>query len=137
MRVVLYKEKKEQMATIPKILIVEDSYFNQVLLESLLSSWGFETILCKDVEDALVILQDNNLSLILLDIMLPGLDGFDFLINKRKSQNNTPVIAISAKTDDHTIARAKELGALHFIKKPIDTNELLSTISIYLNKKAN
>lgn len=119
-----------------KILIVEDSYINQVLLESLVSSWGYETHTCSRADKGLEALEtDNSIKLVLLDLMLPGMDGFEFLDQKNKLGNNLPVIVLSAKTDGDSIARVLRLGASEFLYKPINTELLKTKITNYLNQQ--
>lgn len=116
----------------PKTLIVKDTYFNQVLVESLLNSWGIETITCKDAKKGLAALTENEINLIILDLMMPGMDGFEFLSRKRQMKDETPVIVVSGKVDSEAIARALELGAKEFITKPIKSEVSQAAINIHI-----
>lgn len=66
--------------------------------------------------------------LVILDLMLPSLDGFDVLRNMRNFKNTTPVIILSALSDSDNIIKGLDLGAIDFVKKPFDLNELLARV---------
>jgi DNA-binding response OmpR family regulator len=66
--------------------------------------------------------------LVILDLMLPTLDGFEVLRNMRNFQSKTPVIILSALSDTEQIIKGLDLGAIDYIKKPFDLNELLARI---------
>ncbi|MDD3567713.1 MAG: response regulator [Bacteroidales bacterium] len=123
------------MSQVPKILIVEDSYFNQVLVESLLNSWGIGTTTCKNAEDALSNLANEHFELVILDLMLPGMDGFEFLSKKKQLNDSTPVIIVSAKADKASIERTKELGATDFLAKPFRSETFKLLITKHLNQQ--
>lgn len=123
------------MNPIAKILIIEDSYFNQVLVESLVSSWGYDTQTCSRADKGLEVLAtDSTIKLVILDLMLPGMDGFEFLAKKRELGSDVPVIVVSAKTDEESIRKAQALGAVDFQKKPINSHILQSTIGRYIDQ---
>ncbi len=119
-----------------KILIIEDSYFNQVLVESLVSSWGYETLTCSRADKGLEALaKDFSIKLVILDLMLPGMDGFEFLAKKRELGSDVPVIVVSAKTDGKSIRKAQALGAVDFLNKPIISELFKTKITNYLNQQ--
>ncbi|HXO76045.1 MAG TPA: response regulator transcription factor, partial [Puia sp.] len=68
--------------------------------------------------------------LVILDLMLPTLDGFEVLRNMRNFKNKTPVIILSALSDTDQIIKGLDLGAIDYIKKPFDLNELLARVRI-------
>jgi CheY-like chemotaxis protein len=113
-----------------KVLIIDDSLTNNVLLESLLQSVGIDSTLAYSGKEALKILKTEKPSLILLDIMMPDMDGFMVLdhINKNESTQNIPVIMITAKDDNESIMRAKNAGVKDFILKPIDIEKVLESV---------
>ncbi|MGC9342822.1 MAG: response regulator [Bacteroidales bacterium] len=121
------------------ILIIDDSNTNVVLLEAILSTKGFTTITALSVKEALSLIKDRKPHLILLDLMMPEIDGFEFL-EKVRSENQlseVPVIVVSALTDEENIMKSKKYGAIEFIKKPVDINSLVSTVeSIFNNPSA-
>jgi DNA-binding response OmpR family regulator len=123
------------MNPIAKILIIEDSYFNQVLVESLVSSWGYDTQTCSRADKGLEVLAtDSTIKMVILDLMLPGMDGFEFLAKKRELGSDVPVIVLSAKTDVESLRRVNELGAVEYLNKPLNTGVLKTKITNYLNQ---
>ncbi|MFP4555824.1 MAG: response regulator [Bacteroidales bacterium] len=118
-----------------KILVVEDVYFNQVLIETLLTDWGYTAILASNTSEALEALKNEMPDIIILDLMLPGTDGFHFLKEKSSMNNTTPVIVVSAKTDTNTFIKAKEYGVAEYITKPYNSIDLKNKLNNYLNQQ--
>jgi CheY-like chemotaxis protein len=115
-----------------KILLVEDIYFNQVLIQSLLTDWGYDVILAENGSEALAKMQSEKPNLIVLDLMLPIMDGFKFLEEKRNIGINTPVIVLSARNDMESINKAISLGAVDYITKPFNSNDLSNKLEAFL-----
>lgn len=113
-----------------KVLIIDDSLTNNVLLESLLQSEGIDSKIAYNGKEALSILQKETPALILLDIMMPDMDGFMVIdqLNKNESTKNIPVIMITARDDNESIAKAKNAGVKEFIIKPIDLKKVIETV---------
>ena len=112
-----------------KILIVDDSSTNILLVEGLLSNEGYEVFSATSVNEALDMLKHELPDLIILDLMMPRVNGFH-LLKKVKSNPRTkqiPVIILSAKTDQQSFELAKSLGAREYFCKPV-------TISLFLKK---
>jgi PleD family two-component response regulator len=101
----------------PIILIVEDSIINSRFCESLLKKNGFETEVCTDGESALEFLTKNSPDLILLDIIMPGIDGYQFSesIKSNPRLKDTPVIFLSAMNDEESIIKGFKSGGVDFI----------------------
>jgi len=118
-----------------KILVIEDYDFNQLLAESLLKVWGYKPIVSNNAMDALQLLKKEKFDMILLDLMMPKMDGFEFLRHLHKRKDNTPVIVISALTDEENIEKAMGLGAISYITKPYDSQYLKSKLSSYFSQK--
>lgn len=111
-----------------KILLVEDEKKLAGFVCSALNQAGH---LCEHhpngsagLEAAMI----GEFDLVILDIMLPSLDGFQVLSNMRKFQNHTPVIILSALNDTDNVIKGLDLGAIDYIKKPFDLNELLARV---------
>ena len=111
-----------------KILVVDDSTINNILLQNLLEENGFEVISALNGYDALEILNKNKIGIILLDIMMPKFSGFDFLKQLMVRKIKVPVIAISANSDYEYKKKSLEMGAKDFITKPIQLNSLIRKI---------
>lgn len=118
------------MSDTKNILIIDDSNTNVVLLEAVLNTKGFETQTALSVKDAIPLIQQKRPSLILLDLLMPEVSGFDFLEKVREEHNlfDIPVVVVSALTDDTNINKTKQLGVVEFIKKPIDISSLVDTV---------
>jgi len=117
-----------------EILIIDDSWTTLVLLEWFLADNGFKPIIVQDVDHAMKYLKDNKPSLILLDLQMPKVSGYDFLSEYRINEkiNKIPVVIISANDTTSTINSVKELGAVGFVPKPFQLDELLRKIEEYI-----
>jgi CheY-like chemotaxis protein len=115
------------------ILLVEDVYYNQVLIESLLIDWGYTVSIVKNGEEALCSLKDEVFDLIVLDIMMPVMDGFTFLEEMSKAKIDLPVVILSARNDMKSIQKALELGAKDYVAKPFNSYDLRNKIALYLD----
>lgn len=120
-----------------KILVVDDSETNLVLLKAILEDVGFEVILAGNSKEAFSLSQKHEIDLILLDLLMPEMDGFTFL-KSFKTQNTIteiPVVVVTAYANEENIRKAKELGATDVIEKPIDIPHFLYKISQVLDIK--
>jgi CheY-like chemotaxis protein len=118
-----------------KILIVDDSNTNIVLLEAILNSRGYNTTTAYNVDEACAILDKDRPSLILLDLLMPRISGYQFLdqLKKNNDTRNIPVIIVSAVTDAPNIQKTFDLGAIDYIEKPVDIKTLVSKVENTLN----
>lgn len=120
-----------------KVLIVDDNRINLRLLQEILEDEGFVTQCVNEstkvIEAAIIFKPD----IILLDIMMPVLDGFEVckLIKQNSELYNIPVIMITAKTESTDLKKALELGAFDYIKKPVDEIEVVARIYSAYNYK--
>lgn len=114
-----------------KVLIIDDSLTNNVLLENVLKSANIESLVAYNGNEALKIVEKEKPSLILLDIMMPEMDGFMFLekIKNNDLTQNIPVIIITAKDDKESIYKAQKTGVQDFILKPIDIKMVLESVT--------
>jgi two-component system, cell cycle response regulator DivK len=118
------------------ILVVDDSTTNIVLLEAILDEKGYRIHTAVSVKEAFAIIAKHNPDLILLDLLMPKISGFDFLeeIKKDEKTRNTPVIVVSALTDEENIDKIMSLGAVAFVKKPIDLQYLVEKVDLVLQQ---
>lgn len=116
-----------------KILIVEDDVFLRDLEANRLKKDNYEIITVSTGDEALEKIKEPNIDLILLDLVLPGMDGFDILkkIKETKELENVPVIVFSNLSEEKDVKKAKELGALDFMVK---SNFSLSELAEHINK---
>ena len=116
-----------------KILVVDDERALR-LIEAMLTPKGYQIILAKDGKEAVDIVRSRLPDLILLDIMMPGMDGYATLarIKEDKATANIPVIMVSAVGYELNKKLANQLGAAGYITKPVDLAELQGTIARFL-----
>lgn len=119
----------------PVILVVDDSTTNIVLLEAILDEKGYQIETALNVKEAFAVIAKQTPDLILLDLLMPKISGFDFLDQLRSNENtkNTPVIVVSALTDEDNISKIMEMGAVDFVKKPIDLQYLVERVDKVLH----
>lgn len=114
------------------ILIVEDDKSIARMIEATLQVGGYTSTTCMDGAEALESIDAHSYDLILLDIMLPKLDGFDVL--ERMGENKTPVIFLTAVDDVPNKVRGLRMGAEDYIVKPFEAMELLARIEVVLRR---
>ncbi|HNT24892.1 MAG TPA: response regulator transcription factor [Anaerolineales bacterium] len=118
-----------------KILVVDDTRNVQVLLSDFLNSQDFEVLTASDGREALEVVRTALPDLVLLDIMMPNVDGYQFITHLRR-ESNIPVIMISAKQQEADIIRGFDLGADDYITKPFRLRELLVRLRAVLRRAA-
>ncbi|MDM8568297.1 response regulator [Thiotrichales bacterium HSG1] len=118
----------------PLILIVDDMPTNIQILLKVLSKHNFKIFIAKDGETALKMASIKNPHLILLDIMMPGMNGFEVCKQLKKNLNtkNIPVIFTTALSEQKDKVKGFKLGAVDYITKPFEEKEVLSRIKIHL-----
>ena len=118
----------------PKILIVDDEPFNVDLLEQELDDQGYATCAATGGEEALEVLASEKPDLVLLDWMMPGLDGIEVLQRMRSTPDwqRVPVIMLTARTSTDDMVRGLDAGADDYVTKPIDEAELFARIRAML-----
>lgn len=121
----------------PKILIVDDEPFNVDYLEQELEDLDYTTITAVNGQQALDQVQAESPDLVLLDIMMPIMDGFSVLarLKANAATRDIPVIIISAMTDMHSIVKGIKQGAEDYLPKPFDPTLLHARVSASLDKK--
>ena len=112
----------------PRILIVDDDSGQRSLLDSFLRGQGFETVLADSGERALELLPAGKFSLMISDVRMPGLTGLETLQRARKNFPSLPVLLVTAYADIRDAVEAMRDGALNYLAKPIDLDELLATV---------
>jgi len=116
------------------ILIVEDSEDILDLLEYTLSKEGYDVITCIDTSNVRDILDEEDISLILMDRNLPNVEGSVFISKLRKKGYNQPVIYVSAKDSSDEILEGFERGADDYITKPFNLNELKARVKAVIKR---
>ena len=121
------------MVTKQKILIVDDDENIAELISLYLTKECFDTMMVHDGEDALSAFDTYAPNLILLDLMLPGIDGYQ-VCREIRSRSNTPIIMLSAKGEVFDKVLGLELGADDYIIKPFDAKELIARVKAVLRR---
>ena len=121
------------MVSKQKILIVDDDNNIAELIALYLTKECFETKIVNDGEEALREFASFRPDLIILDLMLPGVDGFE-ICRQIRSQKNTPIIMVSAKKDDIDKIRGLGLGADDYMTKPFSPSELVARVKAHMDR---
>lgn len=116
-----------------KILIVDDDKNICELLRLYLAKEGYETVLAFDGEEALKLFEKEKPSIVLLDVMMPKVDGLE-ACRKIRAQSSVPVIMLTAKGETFDKVLGLELGADDYIVKPFDTKEVVARIKAVLRR---
>ncbi len=117
------------------ILMVDDETRIVSLVESYLSQFGYRVVTAYNGEEALARAQQEHPDLVVLDIMMPRMDGYEFLKQYRQV-SNTPVIFLTAKVEDEDRILGLEMGADDYLVKPFRPRELLARIKAVLRRTA-
>jgi DNA-binding NtrC family response regulator len=112
----------------PRLLIVDDDPGQRSLLDSFLRGQGFETVVADSGETALALLPTKKFSLMISDVRMPGLSGLETLQRARKDFPSLPVLLVTAYTDIREAVAAMRDGAVNYLAKPIDLDELLANV---------
>jgi two-component system, OmpR family, phosphate regulon response regulator OmpR len=123
----------QEMTSMTRILIIDDDMKLQKLLEDYLKSYGYEVFHHEEGLGACEAIDRVNPEIILLDVMLPGMDGIEVLREIRTSRN-IPVIMLTAKGDEADRIVGLELGADDYLPKPFNPRELLARIKAVLRR---
>ena len=121
----------------PRILIVDDNETNRDILVTRLGVHGYELLQAADGEEALVAAKQHLPDLILLDVMMPKLDGIEVTkrIKADKSMPFTPIILVTAKADSKDIVAGLDAGADEYLTKPVDQTSLVARVKSVLRIK--
>ncbi len=117
-----------------QILIVDDVMDNIQVAMNILKEDNYDFAFARDGAEALRLVETEVFDLILLDIMMPGMDGFEVCqkLKQNPRAKSVPVIFLTAKTDVDSIAEGFELGAVDYVTKPFHPNELLARVKTHL-----
>jgi DNA-binding response OmpR family regulator len=119
-----------------KVLIVEDDPHILLGLEEVLQSDGFEVVVCNRGDQAIEAFAKHHPALLVLDVMLPGLSGYDICKQLRSKKVTTPILMLTAKGQELDKVVGLELGADDYVTKPFGVRELLARIHALLRRTA-
>ncbi|MFN3395542.1 MAG: HD domain-containing phosphohydrolase [Thermodesulfovibrionales bacterium] len=121
----------------PTVLIVDDLESNLELMEAIFLKEGFRTLVAPDAFSALRIFRYNKVDLAILDVMMPGMDGYELCKHMKETSGKQffPVILLTALTDRNSKIKGLESGAEDFISKPFDDVELVTKVKSLIRLK--
>lgn len=119
------------------ILIVEDDATIARFVELELQHAGFGVLRAGDGPTAIDLLESNEVVLVLLDLMLPGIDGIDVARHIRKKGSTVPILMLTARAETHDVVSGFEAGADDYLRKPFEIPELLSRVRALLKRARN
>ena len=116
-----------------KILIVDDVPKNIQMAMNILKNEGYEMLFSQSGEAAFSIIKENNIDLILLDIMMPDLNGFEVceILKKDDNTKDIPIVFLSGKDSTEDMEHAYEVGGLDYILKPFINIELITKVATF------
>lgn len=117
-----------------RILVVDDEANTRTLRSAVLRQYGYEPILASDGKEALIILDKYQVDLILLDIVMPNMNGFEFTELLRNSGVQVPIIIISAKVTSEDKKKGFRVGTDDYMTKPVDEEEMILRIKALLRR---
>ena len=117
-----------------KILVVEDNKNLLVLMRSRLEQSGYEVLLAENGQEALRVLESFQVDLIISDIMMPHMDGFELIESLREANLNMPILIVTAKEGFEDKERGFRLGTDDYMVKPIDMNEMILRVAALLRR---
>ncbi len=116
------------------IMVVEDDDNTRKLMEAVLTQNGYEVILAKDGIDALDKMDNHHVDLIVLDLMMPRMDGYEFADTLRKGQSDLPILMVTAKETPADKKRGFLVGTDDYMVKPVDEEEMVLRINALLRR---
>lgn len=117
-----------------KVLVVEDDYATSKLLSNYLTKWGYEPIIVNSAKQALSLIENESFLAVLMDIVLPDMNGFEFMkiVREHPNTRHTPVIICSVEAEQQ---KAFMMGAVEYFVKPINYKYLVEVLTSYKLKK--
>lgn len=121
-----------------KILIVDDELKMRILIRDFLRKEGFETIEASNGNDALnLFLEDKEIDLIILDVMMPQMDGWEVCKKIRNYSNSIPILMLTAKSTNEDIIKGFQLGSDDYLTKPFHIQILIERVKALLKRTKN
>lgn len=117
-----------------QLLVVDDDKNIRRFLHAVLTDAGYKTFTANCAEEALHMIEESKIDLIVLDIMMPGMDGYDFTELLRDCNNNIPILMLSAKQRPQDIKKGFLSGTDDYMTKPVDEEEMLLRIKALLRR---
>lgn len=117
-----------------QVLVVEDNVNSRKLMETVLRREGYEVFSAGDGVEALQVMDEQHIDIVLLDIMMPNMDGYEFTQELRENGNNTPILMITARQLPADKHKGFLVGTDDYLTKPVDMEEMLLRIRALLRR---
>ena len=117
-----------------RILVVEDDKNTRRLMSAVLTRYGYEPICAADGAEALEILDHKHVDLVVLDVMMPRMDGYEFTNTLRRGGSTMPILMVTARETQDDKKRGFIVGADDYMVKPVDEEEMLLRITALLRR---
>ncbi len=117
-----------------EILVVDDEETVRILIQRVLQAAGYDVVTASNGEEALSLIADGSIDVVLLDIKMPGLSGIDVLSKISTDWPDLCVMMVTAISDVQTAVKAMKLGAYDYITKPFDQTEMLHKIRLAIER---
>ncbi|SFD33691.1 DNA-binding response regulator, OmpR family, contains REC and winged-helix (wHTH) domain [Chitinophaga sp. CF118] len=117
-----------------KVLLIEDEWQLGQIVKDSLEMRGFEMLYAEDGKEGLKLYQEHHPDVVVLDIMMPNMDGFSVTTEIRKEDKLTPIIFLTAKSQTADVVKGFELGGNDYLKKPFSMDELIVRIKSLLQR---
>ncbi len=117
-----------------RLLIVDDDPYIRELVSKILSNEGFEIIEAIDGRDAFTKFGNERIDLVVCDVMMPNMDGFEFCQKARRYYEELPILMLTAKGETHSKVKGLDLGADDYLVKPFEATELIARIKALLRR---
>ena len=117
-----------------RLLVVDDDKNTRIYMRAFLEGAGYEVLLATDGKEALEVMDREHVDLVVLDVMMPRMNGYDFARTLRSAEENLPILMVSAKQLPRDKHMGFEAGTDDYITKPIDEEEMLFRIKALLRR---
>ncbi len=117
-----------------QILVTEDDRSTRLFFKAVLEAEGYSVVTAENGEEALAVLDQNHVDLVVLDVMMPKMDGYEFTRTLRQNNNNLPILMVSAKQLPSDKKQGFLVGTDDYMTKPIDEEEMLLRIKALLRR---
>ncbi|MGN6508512.1 MAG: response regulator transcription factor [Chitinophaga sp.] len=118
----------------PRVLLIEDEWQLAQIVKDSLETRGFDMLCAADGHEGLRVYREKRPDVIVLDIMMPNMDGFSFAEEVRKADKQTPIIFLTAKSQTADVIKGFETGGNDYLKKPFSMDELIVRIRALLGR---
>ncbi|MFT3740573.1 MAG: response regulator [Breznakibacter sp.] len=120
-----------------RVLVVDDNETNLTIVSSMLRSTGYEIVLAQDGKTALQILDETNIDIVLLDVMMPEMDGYQVCerIKSNEKTKDISVIFLTALRDTGDLVRGFNVGGVDYVTKPFQREELIARLNNHVQLK--